>query len=93
MLHGGDDEREQNSKWQREHKERKVRKEPSLNEFLKAFDMMPSDSVPVERNNKTHAVLSPILDGVRRRHQTHYRHVPCLKPRVHVLSCVLRAAA
>ena len=42
----------------------KPRKETSLDEFLKAFDMAPPEQkVEFQRNNPTAKVLSPILDG------------------------------
>ena len=65
LFFGTVDEVQQGEKWRSEHVERaKPRKEPSLDEFLKAFDMAPPEQkIEFQRDNPTAKVLSPVLDG------------------------------
>ena len=64
LYHNTVDEVEQVKKWKNERVEReKPRREPSLDEFMKAFEMTPSDKIEFARDDPTAKVLSPILDG------------------------------
>ena len=65
LYNGAVDEFVQKDKWSTEQAEReKPRRESSLDEFLKAFQMNPQQGrIEFSRDDPTSKVLSPVLDG------------------------------
>ena len=65
LYNGAVDEFQQNDKWSTEQAERqKPRRESSLDEFLKAFELIPQQGgIEFSRDDPTSKVLSPVLDG------------------------------
>ena len=72
LYQGAIDEVDQRDKWKAEAVERaKPRPEPNLNEFMKAFDMLPKEAVSYKRDDPTSAQLSPVLLGHEERRKRH----------------------
>ena len=64
LYHRTIDEDSQQAKWKEERVDRaRPRRESTLDEFLRAFDMVPQPVIEFARDEATSKVLSPVLDG------------------------------